>query len=226
MASKEKFCLRWNDFEKNISGAFQEIRSDKEFFDVTLASENGQMSAHKVILSACSPFFKAVLRRNPHQHPLLYLRGIRHSELAAVLDFMYQGEVSVAQEDLNTFLSVAEDLKIKGLTQNESDVKQSGHTAPSSSSSNKNKKLSHESHNKTPSSNFNQYRKYQQAHEDPESDIQEIVPVKTEAAGDADMLLEQEYGGAEYGEGYEYEEAVDGADTSLMMSADGGNRGQ
>ena len=118
MASAEKFCLRWNDFESNISVAFRELREEKDFFDVTLACEDSQVSAHKVILSACSPFFRNVLRKNPHQHPLLYLKGVKYQELLSVLNFMYQGEVNVAQEELNSFLAVAEELRVKGLTQN------------------------------------------------------------------------------------------------------------
>jgi len=118
--SAEKFCLRWNDFETNISVAFKEIREEKDFFDVTLACDDSQIQAHKVILSACSPFFRNVLRRNPHQHPLLYLKGVKYQDLLSVLNFMYNGEVNVAQEELNTFLSVAEDLRVKGLTQNSS----------------------------------------------------------------------------------------------------------
>jgi len=118
--SAEKFCLRWNDFETNISVAFKELREEKDFFDVTLACDDNQVQAHKVILSACSPFFRTVLRRNPHQHPLLYLKGVKYQDLLAVLSFMYNGEVNVAQEELNTFLSVAEDLRVKGLTQNAS----------------------------------------------------------------------------------------------------------
>ena len=74
MAS-EKFCLKWNDFESNISVAFRGLRDDKDFFDVTLACEDEQIQAHKVILAACSPFFRNILRRNQHQHPLLYLKG-------------------------------------------------------------------------------------------------------------------------------------------------------
>ena len=54
--ANEKFCLRWNDFETSISGAFKELRDDKDFFDVTLACEDNQVQAHKVILSACSPY--------------------------------------------------------------------------------------------------------------------------------------------------------------------------
>jgi len=122
MASAEKFCLRWNDFESNISVAFRELREEKDFFDVTLACEDSQVSAHKVILSACSPFFRNVLRRNPHQHPLLYLKGVKYQEMLSVLNFMYMGEVNVAQEELNSFLAVAEELRVKGLTQNSSEA--------------------------------------------------------------------------------------------------------
>jgi len=121
MGASEKFCLRWNDFETNISVAFRELREEKDFFDVTLACDDSQIQAHKVILSACSPFFRNVLRKNPHQHPLLYLKGVKYKELLAVLNFMYMGEVNVAQEELNSFLAVAEDLRVKGLTQNNSD---------------------------------------------------------------------------------------------------------
>lgn len=115
----EKFCLKWNDFENNISVAFRDLRNEKDFFDITLACEDSQIQAHKVILSACSPFFRNVLRNNPHAHPLIYLRGMKYSDLESVLNFMYHGEVNVAQEELNSFLSVAEDLKVKGLTQNQ-----------------------------------------------------------------------------------------------------------
>jgi len=116
----EKFCLRWNDFESNISSAFRELRDDKDFFDVTLACDDEQIQAHKVILSACSQFFRNILRSNPHQHPLLYLKGVRFTDMQAVLNFMYHGEVNVAQEELNSFLAVAEELRVKGLTQNQS----------------------------------------------------------------------------------------------------------
>ena len=115
----EKFCIRWNDFEKNISGAFREFKDDEDFFDVTLACDDEQIQAHKVILSACSPFFRNILRRNAHPAPLLYLKGVKYTDLQSVVNFMYHGEVNVAQEKLSSFLAVAEDLKVKGLTQNQ-----------------------------------------------------------------------------------------------------------
>ena len=76
----EKFCLRWNDFESNISTAFKEVGEDKDIFDVTITCGDEQIQAHKVILSACSPFFRTVLRNNRHEHPLLYLKGVTYND--------------------------------------------------------------------------------------------------------------------------------------------------
>lgn len=111
--------FRWNDFESNISTSFRELREDSEFFDVTLCCDNGTdvVQAHKVILAACSPLFRKILARQKNQqNPFLYLKGIRLKELQAVLNFMYHGEVNVAQDCLNNFLAVAEELAVKGLT--------------------------------------------------------------------------------------------------------------
>jgi len=90
------------------------------------------IQAHKLILSACSPFFRGVLKQNQHAHPLLYLKGVGFSELQAVLNFMYHGEVNVAQEELNTFLAVAEELQVKGLTQGGSSSNQTPSSKPKS----------------------------------------------------------------------------------------------
>jgi len=119
MESSEKFCLKWNDFETNISTAFREIREEKDLLDCTLSCGPQQLQAHKLILSACSPFFRTVFKQNPHPHPLLFLKGISYTDLQAIITFMYHGEVNVAQEDLSNFLQVAEELKVKGLSEQE-----------------------------------------------------------------------------------------------------------
>jgi len=130
MGSSDNFCLRWNDFESNISTSFRELREDSEFFDVTLCCDNGTdiVPAHKVILAACSPLFRKILSRQKNQqNPFLYLKGIRLKELQAVLNFMYHGEVNVAQDSLNNFLAVAEELAVKGLT---TDTRPAGSDTP------------------------------------------------------------------------------------------------
>ena len=118
MEHGEKFCLRWNEFESNLGNALRDLRDNRDFFDLTLACDDAQeIQVHRVILSACSTFFRNILRRLPHHHPLIYLRGIKLTDLQSLVNFIYHGEVNIAQEDLNSFLMLAEDLKIKGLTQ-------------------------------------------------------------------------------------------------------------
>ena len=65
-------------------------------------------------------FFKDILQRNKHPHPLIYLKGVLYSELVSILNFMYHGQVNVEQDQLNSFLATAEELKVKGLTKQQS----------------------------------------------------------------------------------------------------------
>ena len=108
--------MKWNDFKSTVSKSFGILREEKDFFDVTLVSDDErQIPAHKLVLSACSDFFKSILRNNSHSHPLLYLSGIHSTNLSLILDYIYQGEVQIYQEHLDSFLEVAQKLKIEGL---------------------------------------------------------------------------------------------------------------
>ena len=105
----EKVCLNWNDFQGNLNIAFKNLREDNDFNDVTLACEDGsQVEAHKVVLAASSPVFQKLLRRNKHIHPLIFMRGMKSRDLLAIVDFLYFGEANVFQEDLDSFLGIAE----------------------------------------------------------------------------------------------------------------------
>ena len=118
----EKFSLKWNDFQSNVSRTFSLLRSEQEFFDVSLVSDDQKtMSAHKLVLSASSPYFRQILTHNKHSHPLLCLDGVSSGELQCVLDYIYQGEVLIYQEQLDRFLQVAQRLKLEGLTGNAND---------------------------------------------------------------------------------------------------------
>ena len=116
MLGSDKLRLQWNDFEDNVKAAFGEQRGSKEFADVTLACEDGQqVEAHKVILASSSPFFMDILKRNKHPHPLIYMKGTNSEDLMAIVDFVYFGEANIFHENLETFLALAEDLKLRGL---------------------------------------------------------------------------------------------------------------
>lgn len=112
----DKLCLQWNDFQKNVANAFRNLREDKEFADLTLVCEDGnQIEVHKVVLSSSSPFFKKLLAKNKHPHPLIYMRGIKSGDLSAVVDFLYHGEAKVFDEDLDSYLAIAEEFQLMGL---------------------------------------------------------------------------------------------------------------
>ena len=107
--------------QKNANAAFGSFRDVEEFSDVTLACNDGhEVRAHKVILAASSPFFHAMLRKTKNPHPLIFMRGCDLQDLTSVVDFLYKGEVDLLPEKLDSFLALAQDLKIKGLPQKDS----------------------------------------------------------------------------------------------------------
>ena len=111
----EKLCLKWNDFQDNVRTSFGNLRDDTNFTDVTLVCEDGQQfQSHKIILVSSSPFFKNLLTRNMHSHPLIYMRGVKSEDISAIMDFLYQGEANILQDNLDSFLIIAEELQLKG----------------------------------------------------------------------------------------------------------------
>jgi len=121
MGSDQRFSLRWNNYQSHLVTAFESLLDEKDFIDVTLGVEGRKLPAHKMLLSACSPYFRELLKGNPCQHPIIILRDIKYDDLFSLLQFMYNGEVNVAQDQLNSFLKSAESLKIRGLTDNENE---------------------------------------------------------------------------------------------------------
>ena len=116
--ANEKLCLKWNDFQSLVQVSFEELRTGNDFTDVILACEDQSIKAHKVVLSACSPFFKKLLKTHPHPQPLIYMKGMKASSLTAIIDFLYLGEANVSHEELDSFLALAEELQLKGLEGN------------------------------------------------------------------------------------------------------------
>ncbi|XP_017783454.1 PREDICTED: protein bric-a-brac 1-like isoform X3 [Nicrophorus vespilloides] len=114
----EQFSLCWNNFQNNLTAGFQALFKDEDLVDVTLAAEGRYIKAHKAVLSVCSPYFKELFRNNPCKHPIVILHDINYEALTNLLQFMYQGEVNVSQEEIPNFMRVAEILKVKGLTDN------------------------------------------------------------------------------------------------------------
>lgn len=61
-SGEQQYSLRWNDFHSSILSSFRHLRDVEDFVDVTLACESNSFTAHKVVLSACSPYFRQLLK--------------------------------------------------------------------------------------------------------------------------------------------------------------------
>ena len=66
-------------------------------------------------MSSCSEYFRNILVKHVHSHPLICLDGVSSEDIKNVLDFIYTGELQIFQEDLDKFLYIAEKLKLDGL---------------------------------------------------------------------------------------------------------------
>ena len=112
----EKFSLKWIDFHSNASKSFVLFRNEEYLHDVTLVSDDqDQITAHKLVLSASSEYFKNIFRNNKILNPFLCLDGISSTDLHNILDYIYNGEIQIYQEHLDRFLAVAQRFKLEGL---------------------------------------------------------------------------------------------------------------
>ncbi|XP_020813471.1 modifier of mdg4-like isoform X12 [Drosophila serrata] len=120
MADDEQFSLCWNNFNTNLSAGFHESLCRGDLVDVSLAAEGHIVKAHRLVLSVCSPFFRKMFTQMPsNTHAIVFLNNVSHSALKDLIQFMYCGEVNVKQDALPAFISTAESLQIKGLTDND-----------------------------------------------------------------------------------------------------------
>ena len=112
----QHFCLRWNNYQTNLTSVFDQLLQNESFVDVTLVCESHSIKAHKMVLSACSPYFQSLFHDNPCPHPTIIFSDVKWPELKSAVEFMYRGEINVAHEQISPLLKVAEILKIRGLT--------------------------------------------------------------------------------------------------------------
>ncbi|XP_047503766.1 protein bric-a-brac 1 isoform X3 [Pieris napi] len=118
MDDDQQFCLRWNNHQSTLVSVFDTLLEKGIHVDCTLAAEGQTLKAHKVVLSACSPYFENVLSQQFDKHPIIILKDVKYAELRAMMDYMYRGEVNISQDQLAALLKAAESLQIKGLSDN------------------------------------------------------------------------------------------------------------
>lgn len=108
--------LRWNSHLENLQELFDSLLEQQLFVDVTLACEGGTLRAHRLMLSACSAYFRRVLRDATSKHPVIIMRDVHRAEMDAILQFIYRGEIHVPESRLPALLRTARLLEIRGLS--------------------------------------------------------------------------------------------------------------
>ena len=118
MQHQEKYTLHWHSYSDHLKEALNEMMLSSEFADVTLVTDDKQqIRAHRNILSAASPVFKSILQiDSKNANPVIYLRGIQHSEMESIMQFIYLGEAKFYEERMSEFLMVSKNLEIKDLS--------------------------------------------------------------------------------------------------------------
>ncbi|XP_055916277.1 zinc finger protein chinmo isoform X4 [Eupeodes corollae] len=117
MDPQQQFCLKWNSYSSNLAMTFSNLFKSDLLADVTLSCNGTVFKAHKLILAACSKKFAELFETTPtNGQCVVILEATSPDNMAALLEFMYKGEVHVSQEALNSFLKSAENLQVKGLS--------------------------------------------------------------------------------------------------------------
>ena len=109
-----KTYVRLDNFQKIVYESQQKMRN--KYCDVTLVGgDNRKIEAHKVILSGASLFFSNMLQGENHPHPLIFMRGVKHEVLKAMLDYIYSGEAQLEKENVESFVKLSTEVELFGL---------------------------------------------------------------------------------------------------------------
>lgn len=90
MVTPQQYSLRWNNYFRHLTYALDNHRNNDDFVDVSLLCDGQKIKAHKVVLSACSSYFREIFKENPHPHPVIIFKFIKYEDLNSIIEFMYQ----------------------------------------------------------------------------------------------------------------------------------------
>ncbi|XP_022190224.1 uncharacterized protein LOC111048611 isoform X2 [Nilaparvata lugens] len=107
-----KFLVQWEEHPTHLATRLGYLLEHQSLVDVTLMCNTHTLKVHRSVLAACSPYFE----RQLGNHPLIVLKDMKFSVLKSLVEFMYCGETSVAEENLNPLMEAAKFFEVKGLS--------------------------------------------------------------------------------------------------------------
>jgi len=124
-AAGQEFCLKWNNHRTTIISVMDTLLEEESLVDVTLSADGQFIRAHRVILSACSPYFRQLFKSSflNDKHPIIIMKDVDFENLKSLVEYMYKGEANVPQHMLPSFIQTAESLQIRGLAEGASKQK-------------------------------------------------------------------------------------------------------
>ena len=133
----ENFKLKWNDHHSIFFSTAESLCVDDHLTDITLSCGKEEFSAHKLVLSVCSSYFKELFtpksnsKNRPANHAaIIYLKDVNPRHMELLLNFMYRGEINVEEEELMELLSTAKGLQIRGLSESDEEEPKSETPTP------------------------------------------------------------------------------------------------
>ncbi|GLH09097.1 Uncharacterized protein GBIM_14226 [Gryllus bimaculatus] len=105
----------WKNHTSELATVYQSLLENNFLVDCTLSAEGRSLRAHRLVLSACSPYFHKLFHEETGKHPFVVLLNASFETLKAVIDFVYKGEAQISTVGLKEFLTLAQYLRIKGL---------------------------------------------------------------------------------------------------------------
>ena len=113
----EQLSLQWRDYQYETTRTFSRFRNSEDYYDVTLVSDDDkEFTAHCLILSSCSPYFDRILKRKRNANLVLCLESVSSKDLKHILDYIYEGKVSIDEREIGKFLEIANRFQLEGLT--------------------------------------------------------------------------------------------------------------
>ncbi|XP_063597412.1 protein tramtrack, beta isoform-like isoform X3 [Penaeus indicus] len=190
--------LSWNNHSSTFCHMLSSLREKERYTDVTVTCEGKFYPVHKLVLSTCSDYFLKMFERTPCKHPIIVLKDIHCKEIEALLSYMYDGVVSVAQNDLSQLIKAAELLQIKGLAVPDEPPSSSrkaqnvrnltdGRISPNPKRHKRDQGEMQNIFQSSPNSPFHQEKDQTQ-----DASLSPILPNKSEQAGDKDKTMASE----------------------------------